>query len=509
VKAAGYIRVSTQEQADQGWNLAEDRKLIEERCEREGWKLEIFDDGARQGDDPDRPGLRALIDRLAGFDVVIMRSQDRISRDIGIWAVTSAALRAAHVRVETFTGTLDLESPAGEFMANVMASVGKFEKRQTGARVRQALAARAKAGLHTGGAAPYGYRWSDDKRLVVEPHEAEIVRRIFTDYCNGMGQRAIVRALNDAGLPKRNGGQWQQSAITKALARVEYTGQLEFKGEVLPGAHERIISDDVWDKAQAIKRSRDSRGGGRHPASDHLLVGGILRCPRCGSAMLPRKARAGVERERYVCRGRVEHGSGFCSQPSIRRELIDVPFLAHLLDGCIDIEAMRKRIEDRDSAAAADVRRVRDDAELELQRSDARLERVKRGWQDGVIDDAEYTAQRAELIAEREAASAAVDRARNHIDRLIEAGDAGDAETRLLDHLAALKHAASAQAGNAPDLNALRNVIGDMFESIRLVARDEGIALAFGDGPTSPSPRPRLPTAGEATGCCRSSAGRR
>ena len=63
IRAAGYLRVSTQEQADKGWNLGEDRKLIRERCDREGWGrlMRIYDDGGRQGDDPDRPGLHALL----------------------------------------------------------------------------------------------------------------------------------------------------------------------------------------------------------------------------------------------------------------------------------------------------------------------------------------------------------------------------------------------------------------------------------------------------------------
>src|SRR5579871_2601287 len=115
MRAAGYIRVSTQEQAQQGWNLDEDRKLIEERCEAKGWELvEIFDDGGLQGDDPNRPGLLAMLDSLESFDVLVLRSQDRLSRDIGIWALASTALRTAGVKVETFTGPLDLESPAGE-----------------------------------------------------------------------------------------------------------------------------------------------------------------------------------------------------------------------------------------------------------------------------------------------------------------------------------------------------------------------------------------------------------
>jgi len=492
MRAAGYIRVSTAEQADKGWNLGEDRRLIEARCESEGWELvEIYDDGGRQGDDPDRPGLRALLDSLGDLDVVLMRSQDRISRDIGIWAVTSAALRAAGVRVETFSGPIDLESPAGEFMANVMASVGKFEKRQTGQRVKQAMQARAGMGLHPGGPAPYGYRW-EDKALVTVPHEAGVVRRIYGDYVAGMGQRAVVRALNESRLPTRHGGQWQQSAVVRVLSSVLYTGKLEFKGEVMPGAHEAILSEGVWNRAQEIRTGALRRKGGRHPEGGHLLARGVLRCT-CGSAMIPRKARAGVERDRYVCRGRIEHGQEFCSQPSIRRELVDEPFMAHLLDGYIDIEATQKRIEERTGSALTGAREALKDAEAELLRKQESIVRIERDYLDGKLPADDWTRFKARLADELEGAKRALQRAQEHVHETEEAGLLGDAEQVLLDHLAALKRAVTAQAGAAPDLAALRNVIGQMFEAVQLVAWEDGSHPLYGhDDLANASPRPRL-----------------
>jgi site-specific DNA recombinase len=62
MKAAGYVRVSTDEQVRDGWNLDEDKARIRELADREGWELvEIYDDGGRQGDDFDRPGLRSML----------------------------------------------------------------------------------------------------------------------------------------------------------------------------------------------------------------------------------------------------------------------------------------------------------------------------------------------------------------------------------------------------------------------------------------------------------------
>lgn len=322
MRVAGYIRVSTQEQVEKGWNLEADRELIREPCP-EGAELELFDDGGLQGDDPNRPGLLALLSRLDEFDAVIMRQQDRISRDPVIWGTAASAFQRAGVRVETFSGPIDLDTPQGRFVADMMAAVGKLEKGQIAQRVSQAIGARARAGLHSG-RAPYGYRFKD-KALVIEPHEAEVVQRIFADYLTGMGQKAIVRALNEDRVPTQQGGPWHQSRVTKILSSVAYMGKIEHKGKVIDGAHKPIVSEEVWRRAEVIRTDAHRRKGGRHPDGGHLLTRGLLRCPQCGSAMIPRKARPGVERERYVCGGRIADPAS-CSQPSIGRELIDGPF---------------------------------------------------------------------------------------------------------------------------------------------------------------------------------------
>ena len=330
---------------------------------------------------------------------------------------------------------------------------------------------------------------------MIDPDKAKVIRRIFADYCTGVGQRGIVRSLNDDGLPTGHSGPWHQSFVSRLLASPVYVGKINFKGNVLPGAHEPIVDEAIWNQVQAIRSGQHRTGGMRQPASGHLLTRGLLRCPSCGSGMAARKARQGVERERYVCLGRIERGPEFCRQPSIRRELIDGPFLAHLLDGYIDIEATRERIELRASGALSAGRDALREREAEAARCDARLARATRGWQDGVIDDDDYRRQRTELADEQEGAAAALDHARTHAAQLQSGVIPGDAEKIVLDHLAALKAAVSGHAGAAPDLSALRNVIGDLFEYVQIVKAGEfppsgsptgGLMPIEGDVPSPP-----------------------
>ncbi len=214
-----------------------------------------------------------------------------------------------------------------------MAAIGKFEKRQIGERVKQATAGRARQGLYVG-TAPYGYRF-ENGQLVQVPSEARVVERMFRDYLDGKGQRTLARELS-----------WHQSKVSRILGSEVYAGKVAYDGKLYDAQHEAIVSEDTWQRVAQLRASGVRRKGGRQADGGHLLTRGLLRWGGCGSAMIPRRARLGVERDRYVCSGRIKDRES-CSMPSIRRELIDEPFLATLLDSHVDLEATLDRIERR------------------------------------------------------------------------------------------------------------------------------------------------------------------
>ena len=109
-------------------------------------------------------------------------------------------------------------------------------------------------------------------------------------------------------------------------------------------------------------------------------------------------------------------------------------------------------------------------AEQEARLSEARLARIQRGWQDGVLDGDDYRSQHDQVTGELEAARAALERSQAHVERIEQTGVSGDAEQHLLDLLATIKRAVADGVGRAPNLNALRNVIGQLFDSVELVS---------------------------------------
>jgi DNA invertase Pin-like site-specific DNA recombinase len=464
VKAAGYVRVSTDEQVNEGWNLTEDRRLTQELADEKGWgQVELFDDGGLQGDDVDRPNLRRLLDSLADYTHLIVRDLDRYARHLPTYLDLRERVKQSGVEVWEFT------NPRGPVAFDVSDSlkavIAEDEKRKIGVRVKQAMKGRARAGVKPGGTAPYGYRWHE-KVLVIVAAQARVVVRIFTDYVNGGTQRGIAHALNAEGIASPGNAKWNQSQIKRMLQQPIYVGLLDVKGddgEWLPGNHEAIIDRELWDRAQAICTGALRRKPGRHPRGQHLLVRGLAKC-RCGATLTPR-AKAG-KAERYVCRDRYENGT--CSEPTWLREAIDGPLLERLLRSYVDLAATQERIEAReasvlDSACQTLARREKDAASAE-----ARLARVRSHYQEGKIEPEDWAEQRPALTEAVEATTQAVQRARDHVAQA-EQGDPGDAQQRLLDYLAQLKRT----VGAAPDLPALRNVIGQVFERVQLVRRDD------------------------------------
>ncbi len=484
-------------------------------AEREGWEIvgEPFKDEAfsayhgNRGPDLERAKQSAVAAAAEhGQCILLAQDSDRFARGAGdkpgaadhLGEVFFAMRRQGVVLWTVRKGHLD----------TVRAVLDGDRATEESARKSQAVSKgmkrRAERGGWVGGHPPYGLRHRDRRLkspdldpddsesysptgpLVAEPSQAEVVRRVFTDYASGLSQRAIVRALNGEGVPTVTGRPWQQSATSRMLANPAYIGKVTLtrrdddgtivETRVLDGQHEAIVDDELWSRVQAIRAGGSRRKGTTQPDGSHLLTHGTLRCV-CGSAMLPRKARPGVERERYVCRGRIEHGSGFCSQPSIRREVIDEPLLAKLLDGYIDLDATRQRIQDRASSALVAAREALEQAERESTTAETKLARVRGHYQAGKIEADDWAEQRPQLTAELDAAREAAQRAREHVQQVEQGGVPGDAEQALLDHLAALKRAVGDGIGAAPDLGALRNVIGDLFASIDLVRHDDGSYL--------------------------------
>lgn len=210
-RAVAYRRVSTVEQADSGAGLAAQQAAIESEVERRGWTLvEVFTDSAASG--KSLVGREALTAAIAVVesgqaDVLVVAKLDRLSRSLLDFASLMARAQANAWNLVALDLGIDLSTPAGEFLASVMASAAQWERRIIGQRTREAMAAKKAAGVRLG-----------PPRRVPD----DVCEQIIALRADGLTWQAVADALNDSGVPRSFGGrQWYPSTARNAALAYE------------------------------------------------------------------------------------------------------------------------------------------------------------------------------------------------------------------------------------------------------------------------------------------------
>lgn len=211
MRAVAYRRVSTTEQSDSGAGLAAQQASIEAEVERRGWVLvEVLTDSAASGKSlVGREALAAAIEVVESgqADVLMVAKLDRLSRSLLDFASLMARAQANGWNLVALDLGIDLSTPAGEFLASVMASAAQWERRIIGQRTREALAAKKSAGVRLG-----------PPRRVPD----QVCERIARLRADGLAWQAVADDLNLSAVPTASGGlQWYPSTARSALHAYE------------------------------------------------------------------------------------------------------------------------------------------------------------------------------------------------------------------------------------------------------------------------------------------------
>ncbi len=458
MRAAGYVRVSTDDQAERGLSLGEQRRQISDYIGVQGWEpLEIYEDKGYSGARADRPGLVRLLAERANFDVLVLWSLDRLGRDLTLLATTVGKLREAGVQIESLNGSIELETAEGELHFHIGAAVSQYERQLIARRGRMAADAIAHQGRYNG-PRPLGYRF-EDGLLVPVAKEALIVRRIFTEFISGRGYSQVARDLNAQHVSTVRDGNWRSTTIRGMLTNPVYVGRVRLRGEERQGVHEPIIDLETWNKVQALLAAQftpKGKGRGRKPRGQHLFIRGLLRCADCGEAIVPR-----TQGDSYLCNGRQVHG---CEMPWVSRKDIDQAVYAYFEQVALDVEATRRTLAEARDRKLAEVRQLLSEANAEQRRSEERFSRVRRDYQDGRLDADDWRQQRGELAAELDAANAEMERLRNQEQDVAQWAEFVDAEQATLERLTEIRRVIAGELQGSDAIESVRAVLARTFE---------------------------------------------
>src|ERR1700680_4207020 len=206
-RCAIYTRKSTEHNLDLEFNSLDAQR---EACEayiksqaHEGWRLIAgrFDDGGLSGASLERPALQTLLTdvRAGKITIVVVYKVDRLTRSLADFAKLVELFDQHGVSFVSITQSFNTTSSMGRLTLNVLLSFAQFEREVIGERVRDKIAASKKKGLWMGGPVPLGYRCID-KKLIIEPGEAETVRTIFKLYIKLGSMGALIEDLDRRGI---------------------------------------------------------------------------------------------------------------------------------------------------------------------------------------------------------------------------------------------------------------------------------------------------------------------
>jgi len=413
----------------------------------------IQDDGVSAYKVPifERPGGRELCDLIAAgtVEAVYADAQDRLSRGrLAEWVNFKALCDDNGTRIVINGRELRADDEADEMLAAFEAMRARRESAEKSHRVKSGKARAARAGRPNGGPRRFGFDQREG-RLIPRPDEIAVVERIMREAVGGRSQTEIAAGLNADGYTTARGRRWNQPQISQLLGDPIWVGVLRNR-EGDHRVYEPFVPAELWEAAQRTLRGPDGPRRGR-TTQRFLLGNGLLRCGGCGSSMQVKRERKGYGwYEVYICYGRSSGAHPDCTQSAVQRAAVDSAVLAYFERVGLDVEATRAELAARADRERAELRALRGQAERELVKAEERLERVRRAFQDGVIEADDWAEQRAQLQGELQAAQE--DAARLRAREAEVAADPGLLEdVELVARLAELRAAIAGDVTANPD----------------------------------------------------------
>lgn len=287
MRAAPYVRVSTQEQAIDGFSVGVQKEKTTQYCTAMSYDIvDVYSDEGFSGKSLVRPAMQKLLQDIQSgrIDIVIIHKLDRLSRHVKDVLELVELFDKYNVKLYSLSENLDLSSPFGRAALKMSATFSELERETIVERMQMGKDARAREGKYTvpGRHSPFGYKHDkENDRLVIDEREAEAVRKIFELYINqGYTFRKLYTYCKEA-FPDLSYFS-NEMCCKPIIERPMYAGYFRYRGgELIKGTNfEPIISYETYLQAQAcVEKNKTKRSVENTPN----LLTGLLLCGRCGN----------------------------------------------------------------------------------------------------------------------------------------------------------------------------------------------------------------------------------
>lgn len=283
-KIAGlYIRVSTEDQAREGFSLPEQEKRLRAMCEYKGYEIyKVYKDAgisAKTGNK--RPAFEELLQDIKDkkCNTIVVLKLDRLTRSVYDWENIIKFLEENNAYLDCANDDINTTNANGKMISRILMSVSQQEIERTSERTKVGLSGAIKAG-HIPARAPLGYKHVD-RLLVPDPLTKDIIIRIFNLYSEGCTYVKIAKIYNEEKvLGKTN---WRDTTILKIISNEIYkgdyvSGKRSGNSVYYENVVEPLVSKELWENCQ-VQKKKNSRN---YMRTQTYLFLQKLKCPKCG-----------------------------------------------------------------------------------------------------------------------------------------------------------------------------------------------------------------------------------
>lgn len=384
-KCGLYMRVSTEDQAREGFSLPEQKERLESFCKFKGYEIiDYYEDAgisAKTGNH--RPEFERLKNDIKAKKVntIVALKLDRITRSIYDWENLMTFLDENDAYLDCVNDEINTTSANGKMISRLLMSVSQNEIERTSERTKIGMAGAIKQG-HIPHVAPLGYK-HENKKLVIDYTTKDIVIRIFDLYYNGMSYKKISNLLNkEKVLGKDN---WRDSTIVGIIENEIYKGDfVHGKSTKHPTYYEDvvepIISKEMWEDCQ-VQKKKNSRSYQRTLTYLYLQK---LKCPKCGR-ILGGKATTKKNGKVYYYY--------YCNDCKIQfKEKVINDYFSQFIDELTEYDSVVNQFFLPMIKQKFD--EPREQLEKEINNQKNKLERIKKAYVNGVFELQEYNEER-------------------------------------------------------------------------------------------------------------------
>ena len=325
-RASIYVRVSTEEQAREGYSLEAQINTLQAYAKLYNYEVvKIYRDEGLSGKNTERPALQEMLKdaRNKSFDVLLVWKISRLSRNLRSLLNIVDTLDNLSISFISQSETFNTSTPVGRMTLQILGSIAEFERNTIIENVKLGIAEKAKRGEWLGGRV-FGY-YSKDKKLVVNLNQIKVVKKIFELYVRGESIYEITKILNEDGCKTINNKSFTSSAVQRIIKNPIYIGKLRHNDEKLEiqGLHEPIISENNYLKAhERLKKNIKNLSNG-----DEYILSGLLKCPICNGSMVRYKT-SGYRY--YRCEKYHNYGKNSCKGFLVNAEKVEADVLVRI-----------------------------------------------------------------------------------------------------------------------------------------------------------------------------------